>query len=91
MSEVLRALKETLFQNCASYTAQGLNDLCSKRLLAKKMSVMRNIRPRGKIIKFEYLGEINTESKTNFGYDSGVHMGSIHEINSGRNLVLLSL
>jgi hypothetical protein len=39
------------------------------------------IRPRGTTFKFEYFREFKSEFEKNSGYESGIHMGSMHEIN----------
>jgi hypothetical protein len=37
--------------------------------------------PRGTTFEFEYLREFETEIKNILGYESGAHMGLIHEKN----------
>ncbi len=66
-------------KNC---TTQGQKDPCLKSPLAQFfLNIPRGIRPRGTTFEFEYFLEFESEYENNSGYESGIHMGSIHEIN----------
>jgi hypothetical protein len=61
---------------------QGTNDQCLEGFLASNfLFVLRGLIPRGTTFEFEYFREIETEFKNILGYQSGVHMGLIHEKN----------
>jgi hypothetical protein len=45
------------------------------------LKIPRGIRTRGTTSKFECFPEFKSEFENNLGYESGIHMGSIHEKN----------
>jgi hypothetical protein len=47
---------------------------------------MRGIRPRGTTFEFEYFRGFEPEFENNLGYESGIHMRSIHEINKRQKI-----
>ncbi len=65
---------------------------CLNSPLAKKFLLSSVVSVLGNNFKFEYLGEKQNRIRKFLGYESGVHVGLIHEKKPGiTNLVLLSL
>jgi hypothetical protein len=65
---------------CINYTTQGLEDTSLKSPLSEKLFfVLWVLIPRRTTFKFEYLREFVSEFEIVLGYESGAHMGLIHE------------
>jgi hypothetical protein len=76
--------RDTFSKNlaCKNYTIQEQKDPCSKSLLAQFfLKIPWGIKIRGTTFEFEYFREFKSEFKNNLGYESGIHLGSIHEKN----------